>query len=294
MGLFIQVMIAGVTVGSIYALIAIGVVLIFKSSGVINFAQGSMAMIGAFITYSFVAQLGIPIIVSLIITFLISAMIGMGIERFILRYLAGASLLSIIIITLGITYMMDGGALAIWGSSNYTFPKLFPEFSFGIGGIKISSVYLWTFITAMVLLVIFLLFFKFSNMGLAMRASADNQKVAIALGISSKKVLSLTWMITSIVATAGGILLASISALHVNLSYIGLIVFPVIILGGLDSVAGAMVGGLIVGVLEAISGVYIAPHLGGAFQQVAAYFLLLIILMVKPYGLFGTKTIERL
>jgi branched-chain amino acid transport system permease protein len=294
MELLVQVIIAGITVGSIYSLIAIGVVLIFKSSGVINFAQGSMAMIGAFIAYSFVTQLGVPIVFSLLITFLISAAIGIVIERFILRYLAGASLLSIIIITLGITYMMDGGALAIWGSSNYTFPKLFPGFSLELGGIKISSVYMWSFTTAMVLLVVFLLFFKYSKMGLAMRASADNQKVAIALGVSSRKVLSLTWIITSIVATAGGILLASISALHVNLSYIGLIVFPVIILGGLDSIAGATVGGLIVGVLEAISGVYIAPHLGGAFQQVAAYFLLLIILMVKPYGLFGTKTIERL
>lgn len=294
MELLVQVIIAGITVGSIYSLIAIGVVLIFKSSGVINFAQGSMAMIGAFIAYSFVTQLGVPIVFSLLITFLISAAIGIVIERFILRYLAGASLLSIIIITLGITYMMDGGALAIWGSSNYTFPKLFPGFSLELGGIKISSVYMWSFTTAMVLLVVFLLFFKYSKMGLAMRASADNQKVAIALGVSSRKVLSLTWIITSIVATAGGILLASISAIHVNLSYIGLIVFPVIILGGLDSIAGATVGGLIVGVLEAISGVYIAPHLGGAFQQVAAYFLLLIILMVKPYGLFGTKTIERL
>lgn len=294
MELLVQIMIAGITVGSIYSLIAIGVVLIFKSSGVINFAQGSMAMIGAFIAYSFVAKLRVPIAFSLLITFLISAAIGIVIERFVLRYLTGASLLSIIIITLGITYIMDGGALAIWGSSNFTFPKLFPAFSLELGGIKISSVYLWSFITAMVLLVIFLLFFKYSNMGLAMRASADNQKVAIVLGISSRKVLSLTWIITSIVATAGGILLASISALHVNLSYIGLIVFPVVILGGLDSIAGATIGGLIVGVLEAISGVYIAPYLGGAFQQVAAYLLLLIILMVKPYGLFGTKTIERL
>lgn len=294
MELLVQVMIAGITVGSIYSLIAIGIVLIFKSSGVINFAQGSMAMIGAFITYSLVAKLGVPIAFSLLITFLISAVIGIVIERFILRYLTGASLLSIIIVTLGITFIMDGGALAVWGSSNFTFPNLFPAFSLELGGIKVPSVYLWSFITAMVLLVIFLLFFKYSKMGLAMRASADNQKVAIALGISSRKVLSLTWIIASIVATAGGILLASISALHVNLSYIGLIVFPVIILGGLDSIAGATVGGLIVGVLEAISGVYIAPHLGGAFQQVAAYFLLLIILMVKPYGLFGTKTIERL
>jgi len=294
MDLLIQVLIAGITTGSIYALIAIGVVLIFKSSGVINFAQGSMVMVGAFITYALVVQFHIPILISLLLAFLISGVMGMIIERSVLRYLTGASLISIIMVTLGISYVMDGGALATWGSSNFTFPKLFPSFSIQLGGIRVSSIYLWSFLTSMVLLVIFLLFFKYSKMGLSMRAAADNQKVAVVLGISSKKVLSLTWIISSAVATAGGILLASVSALHVNLSYIGLIVFPVVILGGLDSIAGAAVGGLIVGVLEAISGVYIAPLLGGAFQQVAAFAFLLIILLIKPYGLFGTKEIERL
>ncbi len=294
MDLLIQVLIAGITIGSIYSLIAIGVVLIFKSSGVINFAQGSMVMVGAFITYALVVQFKVPILISLLLAFLISGVMGMIIERSVLRYLTGASLISIIMVTLGISYVLDGGALATWGSSNFTFPKLFPSFSIQLGGFKVSSIYLWSFLTSMVLLVIFLLFFKYSKMGLSMRAAADNQKVAVVLGISSKKVLSLTWIITSAVATAGGILLASISALHVNLSYIGLIVFPVVILGGLDSIAGAAVGGLIVGVLEAISGVYIAPLLGGAFQQVAAFAFLLIILLIKPYGLFGTKEIERL
>jgi branched-chain amino acid transport system permease protein len=294
MELLIQVLIAGITIGSIYSLIALGVVLIFKSSGVINFAQGSMVMVGAFITYALVVQLKLPILLSLVLTFLISGLMGMIIERFVLRYLAGVSLISIIMVTMGISYIMDGGALAIWGSSNFTYPKLFPSFSIQLGGVKVSSVYLWSFLTSMVLLVVFLLFFKYSKMGLSMRAAADNQKVAVVLGISARRVLSLTWIITSAVAAAGGILLASISALHVNLSYIGLVVFPVVILGGLDSIAGAVVGGLIVGVLEAIAGVYIAPFLGGAFQQVASFAFLLIILLIKPYGLFGTKEIERL
>jgi branched-chain amino acid transport system permease protein len=294
MKLLIQVLIAGITIGGIYSLIAIGFVLIFKSSGVINFAQGSLVMVGAFITYAFVTQFKVPILLSLLITFLISGAIGMIIERFVLRYLTGVSLISIIMVTLGISFIMDGGALATWGSSNFTFPRLFPHFSFLLGGIKISSIYIWSFITSILLLVVFLLFFKYSKMGLAMRAAADNQKAAVTLGISPRKVLSLTWAISAVVATAGGILLASISALHVNLSYIGLIVFPVVILGGLDSIAGAVVGGFIVGVLEAVSGVYIAPLLGGAFQQVAAFAFLLIILLIKPYGLFGTKEIERL
>ncbi len=294
MQLLIQVLIAGITIGSIYSLIALGVVLIFKSSGVINFAQGSMVMVGAFITYAFVVQLGVPIALSLPLTFIVSGLIGMLIERLVLRYLAGASLISVIMVTMGISFVMDGGALATWGSSNFTYPKLFPAFSVHLGGVKFSSVYLWSFLASLSLLLVFFLFFKYSRMGLSMRAAADNPKVAVVLGISARRVLSLTWIITSAVATAGGILLASISALHVNLSYIGLVVFPVVILGGLDSVAGAVVGGIIVGVLEAVAGVYIAPYLGGAFQQVASFAFLLVILLIKPYGLFGTKEIERL
>ena len=294
MKLFFNVLIAGIATGSIYSLIAIGLVLIFKSSGVINFAQGSMVMLGAFLTYAFVVQMHLPILLSIAMALLLSAMIGILIERFALRYLTGVSLISIIMVTLGISIIMDGGALAVWGSSNFTFPSVFPSFSIALGGIQISATYLWSFIFSMVLLLIFLVFFKYSALGLAMRAAADNQKVSVALGISPRKVLALTWAISSAVATAGGILLASISSLNVTLSYIGLTVFPVVILGGLDSIAGAMVGGILVGVVEQLAGVYISPLVGGAFQQVAAFALLLIILLVKPYGLFGTKEIERL
>lgn len=294
MRLFVNVLIAGIATGSVYALIAIGLVLIFKSSGVINFAQGSMVMLGAFLAYAFVSQLQMPIYLSLILAILISAAIGVLIERFALRYLTGVSLISIIMVTLGISIIMDGGALAIWGSSNFTFPQVFPAFSVSVGGIHIASSYIWCFLASMSLLVVFFFFFKYSSLGLSMRAAADNQKLSVALGISPRKILSLSWAISAAVATAGGILLASISSLHVNLSYIGLIVFPVVILGGLDSIVGATVGGIVVGIIESIAGVYIAPFLGGAFQQVAAFAFLLIILLIKPYGLFGTKEIERL
>ena len=218
----------------------------------------------------------------------------MLIERFALRYLTGVSLISVIMVTLGISIILDGGALAIWGSSNFTFPRMFPSFSVAFAGIKIASSYVWSFVTSMSLLLVFFIFFKYSSLGLSMRAAADNQKLSVALGISPRKILSLTWAISAAVATAGGILLASLSSLHVNLSYIGLTVFPVVILGGLDSIVGATVGGLVVGVIEAVAGVYIAPLLGGAFQQVAAFAFLLIILLFKPYGLFGSKEIERL
>jgi branched-chain amino acid transport system permease protein len=294
MKLFVNVLVAGIATGSVYSLIAIGLVLIFKSSGVINFAQGSMVMVGAFLTYAFVTQFHIPVYLSLLLALFISAVIGVIIERFALRYLTGVSLISIIMVTMGISIIMDGSALAIWGSSNFTFPRMFPPFSVSVAGINISSSYIWSFVASMLLLLVFFLFFKYSSLGLSMRAAADNQKLSVALGISPRKILSLTWAISAAVATAGGILLASLSSLHVNLSYIGLTVFPVVILGGLDSIVGATIGGIVVGIIEAIAGVYIAPLLGGAFQQVAAFAFLLIILLVKPYGLFGTKEIERL
>ncbi|RJQ80159.1 MAG: branched-chain amino acid ABC transporter permease [Desulfobacteraceae bacterium] len=294
MQLLMNVLVAGIATGSVYSLIAIGLVLIFKSSGVINFAQGSMVMIGAFLSYAFVTQLKLSVYTSLFLALLISAIIGVIIERFVLRYLTGVSLISIIMVTMGISIIMDGSALAIWGSSNFTFPRMFPSFSVSFAGIRIASSYIWSFVASMSLLLIFFIFFKYSNLGLSMRAAADNQKLAIALGISPRKILSVTWAISSVVATAGGILLASLSSLHVSLSFIGLVVFPVVILGGLDSIVGAAIGGIIVGIIEAIAGVYIAPLLGGAFQQVAAFAFLLIILFIKPYGLFGTKQIERL
>ncbi len=294
MTLFLNALIAGIATGSIYSLIAIGLVLIFKSSGVINFAQGSMVMVGAFLAYAFVVQMHLPILLSLVLALLISALLGVLIERFALRHLTGAPLISILMVTLGISIIIDGGALAIWGSSNFTFPGLFPPFSISMAGIEISSTYLWSFIFSMVFLGLFLLFFKYSGLGLAMRAAADNQKVSIALGISPKRVLAMTWAISAVIATVGGILLAGTSSLHISLSTIGLTVFPVVILGGLDSITGAVVGGLVVGVIEQFSGVYIAPLVGGAFQQVAAFGFLLIMLLVKPYGLFGTKEVERL
>jgi len=292
--LFFNALIAGIATGSIYSLIAIGLVLIYKSSRVINFAQGSMVMVGAFLAYAFVVQMHLPILLSLSLALLVSAVIGVLIERLALRYLTAVPLISILMVTLGISIIMEGGVLAIWGSSNFTFPSLFPAFSVSVAGIQISSAYLWSFGLSIIFLCLFHLFFKHSDLGLAMRAAADNQKVSIALGISPRRVLALTWAISAAIATVGGILLASISSLHISLGTIGLTVFPVVILGGLDSIAGAVVGGLVVGVIEQLSGVYIAPLVGGAFQQVAAFVFLLIVLLVKPYGLFGTEEIERL
>ena len=292
--LLLQTLIAGIAAGSIYALIALGLVLIYKSSGVINFAQGGLVMIGAFIAYTVLTKTGVPLWAAFPIILALSALLGIVIEKLILRHMTGVSLISVIMVTLGINFVIEGSATAVWGTSNFSFPKIFPSVSLNLGGIAISEVYLWGFSIAIVILVVFLLFFKYSKMGLAMRSVADNQKASVSLGLSPSKIFSLSWALSCIVATIGGIVLANIKLLNVGLGYIGLVVFPVVILGGLDSIAGAVIGGFIIGLLESISGVYISRLIGGAVEQVISFVVLLIILLVRPYGLFGTKEILRL
>ena len=292
--LLFQALIVGMAAGSIYALIALGLVLIYKSSGVINFAQGGLVMIGAFIAYTVLIKTGIPLWAAFPIILVLAGLLGVVIEKLVLRHMTGVSLISVIMVTLGINFVIEGSATAVWGTSNFSFPKIFPSISLNLGGIMISEVYLCGFSIAIVILVIFLLFFKYSKMGLAMRAVADNQKASVSLGLSPSKIFSLSWALSCIVATIGGIVLANIKLLNVGLGYIGLVVFPVVILGGLDSIAGAVIGGFIIGLLESISGVYISRLIGGAVEQVISFVVLLIILLVRPYGLFGTKEILRL
>lgn len=292
--MFIQALIAGIAVGSVYALIALGMVLIYKASSVINFSQGALVMIGAYITYAVVTGIPAPLWITIPIAIGFSALLGVVIERLIFRYMTGVDLIAVIMVTLGISFLLEGSTTAIWGTLNYSFPKILPEMSFSLGGIHISEVYIWSFIFSMVILIMFTLFFKYSKIGLRMRAVADNQKASISLGIHPGKMISLSWAISCVVATIGGVMLANIKLLNLGLSGIGILVFPVVILGGLDSIIGAVLGGFIIGILGSLSAVYAGGLMGGAVDQVVSFVILLIILLVKPYGLFGTKETLRL
>ena len=216
------------------------------------------------------------------------------IERGVLRPLIGQPIISVIMVTFGCASVIRGVLNMSWGSDTRPFPALFSSQPFRLGPVPVSPVYLWSFLMVMVLLAAFSVFFKFSLMGTAMRATADNQQVAQSLGVSVKGVFALSWSIATGVSALGGIILGSIrGGVDFSLADLGLKVFPVVILGGLDSVPGVIVGGVLIGVLENLSGGYLDPILGGGVKEVAPFVVLVVILMIRPYGLFGKHDIER-
>jgi len=294
MEFFLHLFILGIAVGAIYAVVALGFVLIYKSTRVLNFAQGTLVMIGAFMVYAFVSQFSLPIAIAIPLSLGVAVALGFAIERLALRPLIGEPLLSMIMVTIGLASLLKGGAIAIWTTENFSLPKILPEISLHVGPIFVSSPYLWGFAISVVMLIIFGLFFKYSKLGVAMRAVSNDQLAAMSMGINVRWVFALSWVIAAVVATVGGLFLGAINIININLEFIGLKVFPVAILGGLDSIPGAIIGGLIIGVLENLAGGYLSPVLGGGIKAVAPFIVLLLILLVKPYGLFGTRVVERL
>ena len=259
MEFFLQLLVNGVSLGLLYALAALGFVMIFKSSSVLNFAHGELMAIGAFLFLALSAWANLPIIVAFALTLIGSFALGFIIERFFLRPLIGEALIEVIMLTVGLAVMFKGIMLA-------------------------------ALIIGVVFLLLFGFFFKYSSQGIYMRSVADNQPAALSLGVHVRRVFALSWAIAALVCAMSGIILAIINGVNVhNLTGIGLKVFPVVILGGLDSIGGAILGGIIIGLLETFTGGYIST----AMREIVPYIVLVIILMVKPYGLFGLVEIER-
>lgn len=293
MAFFMQMLVTGIVVGSIYGLVALGFVLIYKASDALNLANGEFVLIGAYVSLTLVVIFQLPLIVALLLTLAISALLGLVVERTVLRPLQNAPVISVIMATIGLSSVLAGAAHMIWGSEMRTFPPIFPETPVRVSGIIITPVYLWSFVIVIILLIIFSLFFKYSKIGLAMRAAADDQQAALSMGINIKFVYSLTWAIAAVVATVGGFLLGNINGVNQSMAVIGLTVLPVVILGGLDSILGAIVGGFIIGILQSMAGGYLDPLVGGGLKEVAPFIVIVLILMMKPYGLFGKGGIER-
>jgi branched-chain amino acid transport system permease protein len=277
--------------GGIYALIALGFVLIYKASKVLNFAQGDLVMVGAF---SFLALYNVlPIWLAVLISIALAGLMGFLIEKAILRPLIGEPILSVIMVTLGLSYLMRGIVLTLFGPEIKPFPQ-FVSGSIKLGEVVIPTIYLIGFVISIAVIVVFLIFFKKTVIGITMRAVADDQVAAMSLGVSVEKIFAISWAISAIVATIGGILLGNIfGGVNPDVSYIGLKVFAVVILGGLDSVIGAIVGGIIIGICESVGGGLLEPIVGGGFKDVIPLIVMLFIMTVKPYGLFGTERIER-
>jgi branched-chain amino acid transport system permease protein len=275
--------------------VALGFTIIYKATRVVNFAQGELLMVGAYVCYAFVVQMGVPFWAALLATVVFSMILAFLIERLILRPMIGEPIISIIMVTIGLSLVMRSLITAVWGNDILVYePKLFPQEMVTIAGVPISQEFIWCFVLSMVLLAVFSAFFKFSKAGVAMRATAFNQQVAQSMGISVKYIFALSWIISAVVSGIGGVLIGNINGINSSLYHFGLKVFPATILGGLDSILGAALGGLIIGLLENLSDGLCNSYLGlSGVKEVAPYVILVVILMIKPYGLFGTKEIER-
>jgi len=296
MSYFFQLVVSGIVVGSIYALSGLGFVLIYKSSRVLNIAHGQFIALGAFITYALTVWLHIPIYISFLLSAVITFLVAMSVERIFLRRLIGEPIISVIMVTIGLMSILDGLIyLTPFGTENFSFPEFLPKAPITIGGVSIS----WTQFVGVVITIIliagFSWFFKKSTLGISMRAVSDDQMASMSIGISIPRVFGLAWAAAGFSAAAAGGIIANITGLNFDtLVSFGIIVFPVVILGGLDSIFGAVVAGIIVGLIQQFAAGYL-DGLWGLFgtADLVPWFILLIILLIKPHGLFGIHEIER-
>ena len=293
MDVFLMTLTTGIMVGGIYALIALGWVLIYKCSGVLNLAMGELTLIGAYVSLSFYSM-GFPFLLSLLFSLIIGFVLGILTERIFLDRLIGEPILSVIMVTVGLSFFFKGIVELIWGTDTRVFtPPVFPLEPIRIGPLVIGQVYLWSFVAAIVLLVIFVGFFQYTRWGLAMQATADDEMAALSLGVSARFVYATAWAIAFMAAGVGGTLLGNINGLNISVGYLGLLVLPAVVLGGLNSVPGAIVGGIIIGVLQNLAGTYLDKYFPGGVKEIAPFVFMVIFLLFKPYGLWGWERIER-
>ena len=293
MELFLMSITSGIMVGGIYALVALGWVLIYKCSGVLNLAMGEMTLIGAYISLSFY-HMGIPFILSLLLSLIVGLILGILTERIFLDKLIGEPVLTVIMVTVGLSFFFKGTVEFLWGTDTQVFdPPVFSIEPIKLGPLVIGQVYLWSFLAAIFLLIVFVCFFKYTRWGLAMQATADDEMAALSLGVSARFVYAAAWAIAFMAAGVGGTLLGNINGLNISVGYLGLLVLPVVVLGGLNSVPGAIVGGIIIGVLQNLCGAYLDKYFPGGVKEVAPFVFMAIFLLFKPFGLWGWERIER-
>ncbi len=284
----------GILIGLMYALIALGFVLVYKATDAINFAQGEFVMIAGFVVAVGVGTYGAPLWLAITIGLVAMIAFGFGLERVMLRRLIGRPVIAVVMATIGLAAILRGFGPLVWGAGTKSLPLPISEEPIILGPLFIPPIQLVGAGVSLLFLAGFTWFFLKSRRGIAMRAVADNQQVAMAMGINVERYFGLAWAMTGIVSALGGIVWGNLLGVDVQLSLVGLKVFPVVILGGLDSIPGAIVGGLIVGVVENLAAGYIDPYVGGGTKDFAPYVLMIIALMVRPYGIFGKAIIERI
>jgi branched-chain amino acid transport system permease protein len=285
---FVQLTANGLADGAILTLAALGFVLIYKASGVINFAQGYFLAFGAYVLWTAIVELGLPWPVGVLIALGVGALLGLSVERLALRPLVGQPIIAVIMVTIGLAQILKASINLVWGTEPRSFPDFIPSGSVEILGARVAEGRLWALGLTALALVVFRAFFR-SRHGIAMRAVADDQQAAMTMGISVRRTYALAWALAGVSAVIGGMLVANLTGVSQSVAGFGLLVFPVVIVGGLDSVPGAVAGGAIIGLLTSYTGGYI----GQGLQTVIPYVVLVAILLVRPYGLFGQIRIER-
>jgi branched-chain amino acid transport system permease protein len=289
MSTFIQLLAYGLADGAILALAALGFVLIYKATGVINFAQGEFLLIGAYMFYTAFVVFALPMVVAVVVGVVAATLVGIIVERLILRPMIGEEPISIIMVTIGLSALLKAIVQMFYGTAPKSQPNILPEGSISFLGATLPVNRLLVILIAAVVLTAFTIFFRRSKHGIAMRAVADDQQAAMTMGISVRRIFAMAWALAAVSAFIAGVLVAEISAVDQNIAAFGLMVFPVVILGGLDSVPGTIVGGLTIGLLTQFVSGYWDPGLA----TVVPYVVLVLILLVKPYGIFGETRIER-
>jgi len=290
----LQLLITGLAVGMVYALIALGFVVVWKSSSVANLALGQLVLISSWFTYGMLVQRGFPLWIGFPLVILFALALGWIIERFALRPLIAQPILSLITVTLGVAYFIEGVVTFIWPWSVDALPRLFPTEPIRIGTAVVSQEYVWVAAVSLLVFGLLTAFFRYHKMGIAMRATADDQMAVQACGIPVTRIFSRSWMFACVVAAIGGILISSIGGITHGLVETGLKAFSVVILGGLNSFVGAVVAGPIIGLCENLGGGYLTPLLWAGVKDIIPFVIIIIVILIKPYGLFGEVRIERI
>jgi len=290
---FLQLVISGIAQGCIYGLIALGFVLIYKATETVNFAQGDLMMLGGFLGLSCMAVLGMPFWLAFLATLAVMMLFGMLLERALLRPLLGQAAFTVVMLTIGIGYLARGLVTMIpgWGTETHTLPVPYKDDVLRVvigstaDALILSMEHMVIIAVTAFLIAILFLFFRYTKLGIAMQASSQNQLAAFYMGIPVRRINMLVWGISAAVSACAGLLLAPITFVHVNMGYIGLKAFPAAVIGGFGSIPGALVGGLIVGIVESLAGFYLPE----GFKDIAAYIVVLVMLAIQPNGLFGDK-----
>ena len=292
--LLLQLVVNGVVIGTLYGVVAMCFVLIYKASQIVNFAQGEFLLVGAWVCWWILTDFDVPFVWGFLLTLAFMMAFGILLQVVVLRPMIGESIISVVMVTIGLSIFFQALMKWLFGVFVQPFPEVFETKAVDVLGLQVQTIYLMSMAISLVIMAAFAWFFKFSRIGLAMRATAFDQQAAQSLGISIKQVFATSWAISAMVSALAGVTVGVVNGVSSELSFFGIKVFPAVILGGLDSVFGAVVGGLVVGVLENLAEFADSQFLNwGNLFVVAPFYALIVILMIKPHGFFGTEEIER-